>query len=141
MILLTDGKDNPAPIAGTTPPDPLEAAKVAATMGIKIYTVGASGGGAPARQDAVSLLFQSRAEVDEPMLKNIAQITGGRYFRATDADSLVTIYDEIAKLEKRVTGERTYQDNIQAATIAMEAGLALLLIELVLSCTRFRRIP
>jgi len=141
MILLTDGKDNPAPIAGTTPPDPLEAAKVAATLGIKVYTIGAIGGAPPSRQDALSFFFQQRAEVDEPMLKNIAQLTGGKYFRATDLDSLVTIYDEIGKLEQRKTGERSFQDNIYAATLAMEAGLGLLLIELLLSCTRYRRIP
>jgi Ca-activated chloride channel family protein len=141
MILLTDGKNNPAPIAGTEPPDPAEAARVAATLGIKIYTIGAVGGAPPARPDAFSLLLSRRQEVDEPMLRRIAQATGGKYFRATDVDSLVTIYDEIDRLERKSTGERSYRDDIRAASLAMSAGLGLLALELLLSCTRFRRIP
>lgn len=141
MILLTDGKDNPAPIAGTEPPDPVEAAEVAARLGIKIYTIGAVGGAPALRQDAFSMLFQSRNEVDEPMLRKLAQTTGGRYFRATDVDSLVTIYDEIDRLERKKTGERTYEDDIRAASVAMSAGLALLMVELALASTRYRRTP
>lgn len=138
MILLTDGKDNPAPIRGTTAPDPIEAARVAATLGIKIYTIGAIGS---APQQRRGLFMRGRAEFDEEALQQIAAMTGGKYFRATDTDSLVTIYDEIDRLERRRTGERTYQDNIRAATLAMLAGLGLLMLECLLSNTRFRRIP
>lgn len=140
MILLTDGKDNPAPIPGFDPPDPFEAAKVAATLGIKIYTIGAVGG-APRQQRGFSMLLRGRAEVDEDLLKRIANVTAGKYFRATDTDTLVTVYDEIDRLERRRTGERSFQDNIQAARTAMLAGLGLLMFELLLSSTRFRRIP
>ncbi len=138
MILLTDGKDNPAPIRGTTAPDPLEAARVAATLGIKIYTIGAIGS---APQQQRGFMMRGRAEFDEGTLQKIAGMTGGKYFRATDTDSLVTIYDEIDRLERRRTGERTYQDNIRASTLAMIAGLSLLMLEFLLSNTRFRRIP
>jgi len=138
MILLTDGKDNPAPIRGTTAPDPIEAARVAATLGIKIYTIGAIGSSPQQRR---GFLMRGRAEFDEGTLQKIASMTGGKYFRATDTDSLVTIYDEIDRLERRRTGERTYQDNIRAATLAMMAGLSLLMLEFLLSNTRFRRIP
>jgi Ca-activated chloride channel family protein len=138
MILLTDGKDNPAPIRGTTAPDPIEAARVAATLGIKIYTIGAIGS---APQQRGGFFMRGRAEFDEESLQQIAAMTGGKYFRATDTDSLVTIYDEIDRLERRRTGERTYQDNIRAATLAMMAGLGLLMLECFLSNTRFRRIP
>ncbi len=140
MILLTDGKDNPAEFAGAEPPDPGEAAKVAATLGIKVYTIGAVGSAQP-RRPGLGMLFQRRAQVDEESLKNIARITGGKYFRATDSDSLVTIYDEIDRLERHRTGERTYHDNIYAAQLAMLIGLGLLMTELLLVNTRYRRIP
>jgi len=138
MILLTDGADHPAPDATGPPPDPVEAAGLAAKLGIKVYTIGAVGS-AGMRQRG--FFPQRRAQVDEPTLKRIAQATGGKYFRATDTDSLVTIYDEIDKLERRTTGERSYQDNTRASTIAMLAGLGLLLTELMLANTRYRRIP
>lgn len=140
MILLTDGKDNPAPIRGDDPPDPIDAARVAATLGIKIYTIGAVGS-APPDRGPFNLFAMRRAEVDETMLKNIAQITGGKYFRATDTDSLVTVYDEIDRLERRRTGERQYRDNVRAAGVAMIVGLACLMAELLLVNTRYRTVP
>lgn len=140
MILLTDGKDNPAPIRGADPPSPLDAARVAATLGIKVYTIGAVGS-APRQRGPLGMFAMRRAEVDEGSLKEIARITGGKYFRATDTDSLVTIYDEIDRLERRQTGERTYQDNIYAARMAMIVGLACLMMELLLVNTRYRRVP
>ena len=140
MILLTDGANNPADLPQAEPPDPIEAAKVAATLGIKIYTIGAVGSAA-ASPRGFQAIFQQRAQVDEPTLKEIARATGGRYFRATDTDSLVTVYDEIDRLERRATGERSYHDNIHAARVAMLIGLSLLMFELLLANTRYRRIP
>ncbi len=137
MILLTDGADNPPRIPGMTPPSPLETARVAATLGIKIYTIGA---GSDASQRGGFFAIR-RPEFDEGALREIAAATGGKYFRATDTDSLVTIYDEIDKLERRKTGERTFYDNVAAARTAMLVGLGLLFGELLLISTRFRRIP
>ena len=140
MVLLTDGKDNPPRPrnAPSTAPAPVEAAKVAATLGIKIYTIGAIGGGAARR----ALVFGSpRAEVDEPMLQAIAEATGGKYFRATDRESLAGIYEEIDRLERRRTGEREFQDDVRAAKLAMLLGLGCLLLELFLVNTRYRQIP
>jgi Ca-activated chloride channel family protein len=88
LILLTDGQSN----AGAMPP--LEAAKLAASAGLKIYTIGigavGKGGffGSPGNLD-----------LDEHTLQSIAQITGGRYFRAADANALQQVYGEIDKLE------------------------------------------
>jgi len=138
MILLTDGADNPPRIPGSTPPSPIDAAKVAATLGIKIYTIGA-GGAQP--QGLQGFFNMRRPEFDEAALKEIAAATGGKYFRAADTDSLVTIYDEIDKLERRKTGERTFHDNIAAARVGMLTGLVLLLGELVVVNTRYRRVP
>lgn len=138
MILLTDGENNPAKLPGTQPPDPMEAAQVAANLGIKIYTIGAVGG--VPRQRRPFAMLRGRG-VDEGSLKQIASITGGKYFRATDTDSLVTIYDEIDRLERRSTGERAFEDNIYAARTAMLIGLALVMTELFLANTRYRRLP
>ncbi|UCE61198.1 MAG: VWA domain-containing protein [Phycisphaerales bacterium] len=141
MILLTDGADNPPEFAKATAPNPVEAAKVAATLGIKIYTIGAVGSAEARRQGRFGFFAAPRAQVDEQTLKEIARATGGKYFRATDTKSLVTIYDEIDTLERRKTGERTFRDHVYACKVAMVAGLALLMTELVLVNTRYRKIP
>jgi len=142
MILLTDGADNPAPIQGATPPKPIEAAKVAATLGIKVYTIAAFGT-SPQRQPGF-IFAPMRGGFDpvaEAALKGIASATGGQYFRATDTDSLVTIYDQIDKLERRRTGERSFRDNVRASKVAMLMGLGMLMAEMFLANTRYRRIP
>jgi len=139
MILLTDGADNPAPDPTTEPPDPLEAAKVAAQLGIKIYTIGAVG--SPQQRTGLFGMMRAGRQVDERTLQAIADATGGKYFRATDTRSLETIYEEIDRLETRRTGERTFRDDIEAAKIAMLLGLGLLMTEWALVSTRFRRIP
>lgn len=141
MILLTDGADNPASFDDGSPPDPVEAAKLAGRLGIKIYTIGAAGDAPSTRGPFGMLMPRRRAQVDEGTLKQVADATGGKYFRATDTDSLRTIYEEIDQLERRSTGERTYRDNIYAAKIAMLVGLALLMTELLLANTRYRRLP
>ncbi len=138
IILLTDGADNPPRIPGITPTSPLEAAKVAAKLGIKIYTIGA---GSDQPRGGFGFFNVRGQEFDEEFLKEIAAAANGRYFRATDTKSLETIYEEIDKLERRKTGERTFHDNIGAARAAMLAGLGLLMGEILLTQTRFRRIP
>lgn len=142
MIVLTDGADNPAPLPGAKPPTPLESAKVAATLGIKIYTIGAQGDSPDPNRSrgmfAPIFGFDPRAE---QALKEVADATGGKYFRATDTESLKKIYEEIDKLERRKTGERTFQDNVWASQFAMSAALAMLLLEVALVNTRLRRIP
>jgi len=138
MILLTDGANNPPEKYRNVAPDPLEAAKVAAKLGIKIYTIGAVGSGSGSQ---VGFFSFRGVQVDEATLKGIAQATDGRYFRATDAQSLRTIYDEIDQLERSDTGERIYQDDVYAAKISMLVALGLLMAEIVLINTRFRRLP
>ncbi|MBU0717274.1 MAG: VWA domain-containing protein [Planctomycetes bacterium] len=138
MILLTDGANNPPEFAKRTAPSPVEAAKVAATLGIKVYTIGAVGSEQVQRR---SFFAPPRAQVDERTLQEIASITGGKYFRATDTNSLVTIYDEIDTLERHATGERTFHDDVYAAKVAMLAAFVLLMAELLLVNTRYRRVP
>lgn len=138
MILLTDGANNPPEKYRDVAPDPIEAAKVAAKLGIKIYTIGAVGGGGLSQR---GLLSFRGAQVDETTLQAIAKATDGRYFRATDTESLRTIYDEIDQLERTKTGERIYQDDVYAAKISMLIALGLLMTEILLVNTRFRRLP
>ena len=137
MILLTDGANNPAQLPQAEAPDPREAAKLAATLGIKVYTIGALGA-APTRSIGFG---RQRRQVDEPLLREIAQVTGGKYFRATDTDTLVTIYDEIDRLERQATGERSFHDDIATARFSMLVALAVIMAELLLVSTRYRKIP
>jgi Ca-activated chloride channel family protein len=88
LILLTDGQSN----AGAVPP--LEAAKLAAQAGLRIYTIGV---GAVASDSFFGSM--GNVDLDEPTLKSIAQTTGGQYFRAADASALRDVYAEIDKLE------------------------------------------
>lgn len=140
IVLLTDGADNPPRIPGLTPISPVEAAKVAATLGIKVYAIGA-GSDQPRGGGFGSFFTQRPQEFDEESLKQIAAAANGKYFRATDTKSLETIYEEIDKLERQKTGQRTFHDNVAAARAAMLAALGLLMGEVLLTQTRFRRIP
>lgn len=139
IILLTDGADNPPRIPGLTPIPPVEAAKVAAKLGIRIYTIGA---GSDDRRGGFGSLFSLRGqEFDEESLKEIAAAADGKYFRATDTESLEMIYGEIDKLERHKTGERVFRDNVAASRTAMLAALGLLMGEILLTQTRLRRVP
>jgi len=114
--------------------------ELAKSLGIKVYTIGAIGSGTQQRRSPFDFMLPTAA-VDEPMLKQIASITGGQYFRATDIDSLAGFYEEIDKLETHKTGERSFRDNVWAAQLAMLVGLGFLMTELLLVSTRYRRVP
>jgi Ca-activated chloride channel family protein len=108
-VLLTDGVHN----AGVE--SPLAAAELAETQGVKVYAIGAGTTGlAPVRvRDPFtgrSVLRSMPVEVDETTLEEIARRTGGRFFRATDADALEEVYREIDRLERtKITEERSRQ--------------------------------
>lgn len=114
LILLTDGGNN----AGLM--DPIAAAKMAASSGLRIYTIGV---GATARQS----LFGSsgNTDLDEDTLKSIAQITNGEYFRATDANALQNVYARIDKLEPSAGREQWYRPHSE--WFSWPLALALLL--------------
>ena len=97
IILLTDGVNNRGEIA------PATAAEIAKTYGIRVYTIGVGTQGmAPYPvQTPYGIQYQDMpVEIDEGILQQIAQKTGGKYFRATDNDKLIQVYNEIDKLEK-----------------------------------------
>ena len=139
VILLTDGVNN----AGAA--NPATAAEAAKTLGIKIYTIGAGiNGQAPIPvRDAFGRrqLAMTEVEIDEESLKQIASSTGGRYFRATDTDSLENIYQEINRLETTKRKLKKYQDYEELYLYALLPGLLLLLLERLLAETRYRRLP
>ena len=149
MILLTDGENNRGDIS------PVQAAELAQAFDIKIYTIGAGTKGVammPQQQFGLTRLVPVRVSIDEETLKRIADITGGRYFRATDTNSLREIYAEIDSLEKTETEQKRYMRYAELATQSAHwAGwkmppllpvvLALLGMEIVLVNTSFRKIP
>jgi Ca-activated chloride channel family protein len=138
IILLTDGVNNRGFI------DPITAAGIAQTFGVRVYTVGVGTRGvAPYPvQTSFGVRYQNiPVEIDEDMLKKIAAQTGGKYFRATDNNKLKEIYQEIDKLEKtrmEILQFRHHKEEFYPA--AFFAG-ALLLIEFLFGQTIFRKLP
>lgn len=139
VILLTDGVNNRGEIA------PVMAAEIAKAQGIRVYTIGVGTEGTapyPAVDMFGNMTFvQQKVEIDEKTLRQIAESTGGRYFRATDKAKLKAIYDEINQLEKskvevfeHITYHELYLDWLLAA-------IALLAAELLLAQLVLKRIP
>lgn len=139
VILLTDGVNN----VWTVPP--VAAAKAAEQWGVRVYTIGAGTQGVapmPVLEGGQVLGYRQVAvEIDEALLEQIAQRTGGKYFRATDTASLRHIYGEIDKLEKRTIEAVKYEDWRELFPWALGPGLACLLVAVLLEQTRLRRLP
>lgn len=139
IILLTDGINNRGEIT------PMTAAEIARAQGIRVYTIGVGSRGTapyPAVDMFGNMTFiNQKVEIDEKTLTEIARLTGGRYFRATDKEKLQAIYDEINQLEKsrvEVTERITYHELFLGWVLA---ALALLTAELLLSNLVLKRIP
>ena len=139
-ILLTDGVNNAGEEA------PTAAAELAATHDVKIYTIGAGTMGmAPVRvQDPFTgqMVLQPMAvEIDEATLREIADRTGGSYFRATDAESLHEIYREIDHLERTELIEERYVRHDEYYGLALAVGLVAMCAAWLLGATVLRRSP
>ncbi len=139
-ILLTDGVNN----AGEE--TPLSAAELAKTQGVKVYTVGAgTNGWAPVRTvdpfTGATVLRRMRVVIDEKTLQEVAERTGGKYFRATDAEGLKRVYREIDKLERTKFQEDRLPEFKEYYAFFMAAGLLLACLGWVLRETLFRRLP
>jgi Ca-activated chloride channel family protein len=144
LILLTDGVSNRGDVA------PLTAAQAAANLGMTIYTIGVGKEGKvpypfqyrdPWRGKVVTKVQMVDSELDEETLQKMADISGGRYFRAHNTDQLREIYTEIDKLEKTEIKTMSYTSYTEKFFPWLLAGALLLLFELVLTHTVFRRIP
>jgi len=138
MVLLTDGRSN----AGSMSPE--NASQLAKTFGIKIYTIGVgTQGKAPFLVDGLfgqQTVYQ-QVDLDEGTLKKIAEVTGGKYFRATDTESLVGVYDEINQLEKTQIKAKDLVDYEERFAKYGVLALLVLALEMLLSETRFRGLP
>jgi Ca-activated chloride channel family protein len=139
LILLTDGISN----AGSV--DPLSAARVAQTAGIKIYTIGAGTKGYapyPVKDFFGRTIYQNvKIDIDEDVLKKISGITNGLYFRATDTDSLKKIYKEIDTLEKTKIEEIGYREYKELFVYVLWLALIFLFVEMILVNTVFLKLP
>ena len=139
IILATDGQNNSGKV------DPLLAAGAAAALGVKIYTVGIGEQGSapmPVFMNGQKVGYQNvPVDVDETALQKIADQTGGKYYRADNAEKFQKIYAEIDKLEKTEASVKKYTQFTELFPWFVTAGLAILLLELVLAQTIFRRLP
>jgi Ca-activated chloride channel family protein len=139
VILLTDGVNNSGQV------DPLTAAEAAKALGIKIYTIGAGRPGevpvpVPSIFGGTKVAYQESV-LDEATLQQVADITGGKYFRAQDTSGLKAIYDEINQLEKSQVEVQVFNQYHELLTWLLIPALGLLLVEVVLRNTLFRKVP
>jgi Ca-activated chloride channel family protein len=139
VILLTDGQNN----AGMV--DPTTAARVAAALGIKVYTIGVgTRGRAPIPVDDPVFgrrLISVDVDIDEATLRRIAELTDGKYFRATDREELVEIYNRIDTLERTRVESETFVEYTDRFAWFVIPALGLLLLELGLEQTLLRETP
>lgn len=137
VILLTDGSNNRGQIA------PLTAAELAKSFGIRVYTIGVgSRGMAPFPINAAGTQFQNvPVDIDERTLTEIATITDGKYFRATDNTSLKKIYDEIDDMEKYLISVNQITRKQELYFPFALLALGLIALELILRRTWLRSIP
>ncbi len=138
IILLTDGINNAGEI------DPITAANIAQTFGIRVYTVGVgSKGEAPYPfQTPFGIQYQMvPVQIDEEILQQVADITDGQYFRATNNKKLEDIYKEIDKMEKTRVEITSYRNAKELFYNWAGIGLLLLLLEMILTRTYLRRLP
>ena len=129
VILMTDGGNN----AGTI--EPLDAAAAAKVLGVKVYTVGVG------NNEVAMQIGRPDWVPDEDTLRKIADLTGGKYYRADNAERFRQIYAEIDRLEKTEATISKYTEFKELFAWLAGCGLALLLLEIVLGQTAFRRLP
>ena len=137
IILLTDGVNNSGEIA------PLTAAEIANTYGVRVYTIGVGANGTapyPVMTPWGVDIQRVNVEIDEDLLKTIAETTGGRYFRATDNTKLAEIYSEINRMEKARTTIDSFPIYKELFTRYALLALAFLLLELLIRLF-IRRMP
>ena len=138
IILLTDGRNNSGNLT------PLQAAEIAKTLGIKIYTVGVGKRGrAPFLVDSIfgKRLTYQNVDIDEETLNKISKMTDAKYFRATNLESLKGIYEQIDLLEKSKVRVLDHSEYTELFHYFLIPGLLLLITEIIISNSVLRRIP
>jgi Ca-activated chloride channel family protein len=139
VILLTDGRSNRGEIG------PATAAQLAQALGVRVYTIGVGTQGTarvPVNDPTFGRRYATmRVDIDEPTLREIAEQTGGRYFRALDNEGLAAIYREIDELETTEVEIEHYTQYAERFPLVLALGLILLTLEAGLSQTVLRRLP
>jgi Ca-activated chloride channel family protein len=141
VILMTDGQNNAGKVA------PLTVAEAAQTLHVKVYTIGVGvRGQAPMPMGrnpfTGETVYQMQpVDIDEDTLQKIAQMTGGKYYRADNAKKFQEIYAEIDKLEKTEAEVKRFAHHPELFAWMISPGMFLLLLELLLRQTIFRRLP
>ena len=138
IILLTDGENNGGSI------DPNTAKEIAKSFGIRVYTVGMGTEGfapVPVQTSAGVIMQREKVSIDEKLLTQIANETGGKYFRATDNENLANIYKEIDRLEKSRFQVTTFTHYTEKFLPFVLAAVGFLVLEWILRFTLFRKFP
>ena len=139
VVLLPDGSSNRGEIG------PITAAQMAKALGVRVYTIGAGSQGTarvPVPDPLGGTRYATmRVEIDEATLRQMADLTGGRYFRATDTESLAAIYEEIDQLERTEIEVQNFTRYGEEFPIPLGIGFLLLMTELGLAQTLLRRLP
>jgi Ca-activated chloride channel family protein len=139
IVLLTDGANNAGKIS------PIAAAEAAHALGIKIYTIGAGSADVakfPMRDIFGRVTYTTiPVDIDNDALQKIADIGGGKFFRAADYDTLKHVYKEINQLETSKSAVKYFHHVKEYFTYALYPGLLLLGLEIILAHTRLRRVP
>lgn len=140
IILISDGVSNVGEIA------PITAGEIARTFGIRVYTIGVGSKGKALQPVAMYPNGEMEydyvdVDIDEPTMTKISEMTGGKYFRATDKESLASIYKSIDKLEKTIISEKSFTNKAEHFLPLGIAALIILLSEFLLKRIVFRSIP
>jgi Ca-activated chloride channel family protein len=140
IIFVSDGVNNVGEIA------PLTAGELAKTYGVRVYCIGVGSKGKALQPVAIYAQGEYEydyvdVDIDEKTMTEISEMTGGKYFRATNKESLVNIYQEIDKMEKTIVSEKSFTNKAEHFLPLALAAAILLLLEFLLRFTIFRSIP
>ncbi|MDP4289896.1 MAG: VWA domain-containing protein [Bacteroidota bacterium] len=138
IILLTDGVNNMGSV------DPVSAAEIAKLYGVRVYTIGVGTHGyapIPVQTPFGMQIQNMEVQIDEPLLEHIAQMTDGKYFRAVNKTALSEIYKEIDRMEKSKIEVTEFRKKSEVFMPWALGGIILLITELLLRYTLFRRLP
>ncbi|WP_222844155.1 vWA domain-containing protein [Saccharicrinis aurantiacus] len=138
IILLTDGENNMGEVA------PLTAAEIAKTFGIRVYTIGVGSKGMakfPVQTPYGTQYIEQETQIDENMMSEIANITGGQYFRATTKNGLKSIYAEIDKMEKTKIEVKEYTKRSEEFLLYAILAVVFVIAEVFIKSTLLRNLP
>ena len=135
VVLLTDGRNNTGEIG------PVTAGQMARALGVRVYTIGAGGRGLARMPVGRGRYANVEVDIDEASLREVAEITGGRYFRATDRQALSQVYEEIDALETTAIEVENFTSYGELFHYPLAAGLLLLLLEVGLAQSVLRTLP